>query len=283
VRLGELSRNEVQDLADQLSESDLSASTIRNALLPLRAICRRAFARGDIAVNPTRGLELPAVRGRRDRVVEPREAKALIAALEPRDRPLWAMAMYAGLRRGELRALRGTDVDLATSVIHVRRTWDRVAGELAPKSKAGARKVPIPGILRDQLLSGNADSSTGFVFARADGRPFEPSSVTDRAKRAWKSAKLQAITLHECRHTFASLMIAAGVNAKALQTFMGHASITVTLDRYGHLFPGSEDEAAVLLDAYLERSHAQIRATAARECGETVGKLIRSPSGFRRP
>jgi len=57
--------------------------------------------------------------------------------------------------------------------------------------------------------------------------------------------------LHECRHTFASLMIAAGVNAKALGTYLGHSSITITLDRYGHLFPGNEEEAAALLDAYL--------------------------------
>jgi integrase len=55
---------------------------------------------------------------------------------------------------------------------------------------------------------------------------------------------LEPIGLHECRHTFASLMIAAGVNAKALSTYMGHANIAITLDRYGHLMPGNEDEAA---------------------------------------
>lgn len=69
-------------------------------------------------------------------------------------------------------------------------------------------------------------------------------------------AGLEPITLHEARHTFASLMIAAGVNAKALATYMGHASIGITLDTYGHLFPGNEGEAAVLLDAYLERVEA---------------------------
>ncbi len=70
---------------------------------------------------------------------------------------------------------------------------------------------------------------------------------------------LVPIGLHEARHTFASLMIAAGVNAKALSTYMGHSSITITLDRYGHLMPGNEDEAAQLLDAYLERSQTQAR------------------------
>ena len=60
------------------------------------------------------------------------------------------------------------------------------------------------------------------------------------------------IGLHECRHTFASLMIAAGVNAKAPSTYMGHSSITITLDRYGHPMPGNETDAAALLDAYLD-------------------------------
>ena len=62
------------------------------------------------------------------------------------------------------------------------------------------------------------------------------------------------LTLHEARHTYASLMIHAGVNPKALSTFMGHADIRVTLDLYGHMFPGSKDEAAGLLDAYLARA-----------------------------
>jgi integrase len=69
-------------------------------------------------------------------------------------------------------------------------------------------------------------------------------------------AGLQPIGFHECRHTYASLMIAAGVNIKALSTFMGHASVTITLDRYGHMLPGGEEEAAALLDAYLVRTDA---------------------------
>jgi integrase len=79
----------------------------------------------------------------------------------------------------------------------------------------------------------------------------------ERALRAWRRAGVRPICLHDCRHTFASLMIAAGVNAKALSTFMGHANISITLDRYGHLMPGAEDEAAALMDAYLQAARAQ--------------------------
>jgi integrase len=82
------------------------------------------------------------------------------------------------------------------------------------------------------------------------------SATVYRAHRIWKAGGMQIIDPHECRHTFATLMIAAGVNVKALQTFMGHASVTITLDRYGHLLPGSENEAAELLDRYLSSRSA---------------------------
>jgi integrase len=94
------------------------------------------------------------------------------------------------------------------------------------------------------------------VVGDTDIAPFDPRELQRRADSAWKTGKLVRITPHECRHTYTSLMIAAGVNAKALSTYMGHASIQITLDRYGHLMPGNEEEAAGLLDAYLTRSQA---------------------------
>ena len=80
---------------------------------------------------------------------------------------------------------------------------------------------------------------------------FPAGAVLRRARAAWGAKDLEPIGLHECRHTYAAFMIAAGVNTKALSTYMGHASITITLDRYGHLMPGSEAEAAGMLEAYL--------------------------------
>jgi integrase len=117
-------------------------------------------------------------------------------------------------------------------------------------------------VLRDHLLDhklrtgGRAEV---LAFGRTDGRPFSGSALRTRALRTWQAAELAPITMHECRHTFASLMIAAGVNAKALSTYMGHANIGITYDRYGHLMPGSEDEAAELLNAYLERADTAAR------------------------
>lgn len=136
-KLGDIARRDVQDLADRLLAEGLDPSTIRNTLMPLRAVYRRALARGVVALNPTSALELAAVEGRRDRIAEPGEAARLLGALPENDRALWATAMYAGLRRGELLALRWDDVDVAAGKIHVRRSWDVQAGPVEPKSRAG--------------------------------------------------------------------------------------------------------------------------------------------------
>jgi integrase len=259
-KLSEIRRSDLQDFADGLLAECNDPSTIRNTLMPLRAIFRRAVARGDVAVNPTSGLELPAVRGRRDRVASPEEASKLVEALPEQDRGLWAAALYGGLRRGELQALRWDDVDLARGVIRVERAWDVREGEIEPKSRAGRRTVPIAAVLRDHLVEHKQRRGNGaLVFGRPNGKAFDGSTIDARAKAAWRRARIEPITLHEARHTFASLMIAAGVNAKALATYMGHASVTITYDRYGHLMPGNEDEAAALLNAYLARVDTQAR------------------------
>jgi integrase len=147
----------------------------------------------------------------------------------------------------------------------VARSWDVKAGPIEPKSQAGKRTVPIASVLREYLIACQLRSGRreGLVFGSSGTRPFTPSAVRRRALTSWKNenrkrreselSALEPIALHECRHTFASLMIAAGVNAKALSVYMGHASVMITLDRYGHLFPGNEEEAAGLLDSYLLR------------------------------
>ncbi len=164
----------------------------------------------------------------------------------PKDRAMWATALYAGLRRGELAALHREDLDLAVGVIRVERGWDDYEGEVAPKSKQGRRKVPVPAALRDRLAEYLIDGpASGRIFVGV-------RDSYERGREAAEAAGVEKPTLHECRHGYASLMIAAGVNVKALSTFMGHANIGITLDQYGHLLPGAEDEAAGLLDAFLD-------------------------------
>src|SRR5436309_1825463 len=97
-RLSSVSRNAVQDLVDELVGDGLAPSSVRNAVLPLRAIFRRAHQRDEVAVNPTLKLALPTGRAGRERVARPEEAALLLAAVPDADRAIWATALYAGLR-----------------------------------------------------------------------------------------------------------------------------------------------------------------------------------------
>jgi integrase len=261
AKLAKVQRRDVQRLADDLLASGADPSTVRNTLKPLQVIYRRAIEDGDLAANPCERLRLPAARGRRERIASPTEAAALITALRPEDRALWGCAFYAGLRRGELRALLWDDVDLADGLIRVERSMDGYGAAGEPKSRAGRRSVPIVAALRDLLVKHKllAGRDHGLVFGSGPTTPFTPTAVRKRALTAWRRAGFDPIGLHECRHTFASLLIAAGVNAKAITAYLGHASIQTTFDLYGQLMPGNEDEAVALVDAYLERADTRRR------------------------
>jgi integrase len=113
----------------------------------------------------------------------------------------------------------------------------------------------------DLKLSSAEPAAESLVFAGTNDRPFQAAVIYRRADRAWAKAGLGHLRLHQARHAYASFMIAEGVNAKALSAFVGHSSIKVTFDLYGHLMPGTEAEAASLLDDFLG---AQI-AEASRE------------------
>ena len=211
-------------------------------------------------VNPTLGLALPASgRGGIGSHARPKP-QALLAALCPRIAPLGDRPLRRP-RRGELKALRWSDVDLDAGLIRVERGWDDKEGPIEPKSRAGRRRVPLAAPLRSILLHTGCEAAPrgGPCLPRPrGGRPLDAEVLSERARRAWGKAGLEPIGLHECRHTYAAFMIAAGVNAKALCSYMGHSTITMTLDRYGHLMPGNEDEAAEMLAAYLERDEQPI-------------------------
>lgn len=179
----ELPRSEIQRFVDELLATGLAPSTVRNTINPLQAIYRHAVRRDVVTVNPTREVELPAEQGRRDRIATAAEAARLIAALPACDRPIWATAFYAGLRRGELQALRISDVNIALAELSVRRSWDHVEGPIEPKSRAGLRTVPIIGVLH-VFLADRAASPFGdaLIFGRLPDAPFDPKTINDRAK-----------------------------------------------------------------------------------------------------
>jgi integrase len=277
IAVADLRRRDLQDFADELLAAGLSPRTVSNVLNPIQAFYRWEIDREELTYNPSERIDLPNGDARRpSRVATPAEAAALLAALPVEDRPVWATAFYAGLRRGELQALRVADIDLDARLISVERGWDQVEGVIEPKSRAGRRSVPLLAILRDHLTQHLRKIRRGgddLVFGRTAAQAFYASTVDGRAKRAWTAANererraardegrasmlLKPISLHLCRHTFASLLIDSGANPKAIQEFLGHSKIQTTFDIYGHLLPGSRDEVRRRMDAYLRRERAR--------------------------
>ncbi len=260
-RIARLQRPELQRWVDGLTTPERSPSTVRNAVAAVRALIGFAQLRGWIHLDPCQGLRVPAGQQARDRIASPFEAATLIAAMRLTDRATLGLAVYAGLRLGELLALDVPAVDLDGGWIHVRQSWDRGSKQFVPPKSRKPRKVPIIDklavLLADHLILLNHPSE-GLIFPSAKNPewPTDPGILRRRTCKRWEDSGLKPLGFHEGRHTFASIGIAAGLNAKTLSTYMGHATITITLDRYGHLMPGSEVEARAMLDAYLDESEA---------------------------
>ena len=150
------------------------------------------------------------------------------------------LAALTGLRQGELFALRDRDVDLDAMTVQVEH--GAYQGELVPvKTRASRRRVDLSStaarVLRKQLLA-RKPNDLGLVFPSPEGRILNDDNFRHRVFRpAVRRTKLTGLRFHDLRHTYAALMVAAGAHPKYLQAQMGHSSIRVTLDLYGHLFP----------------------------------------------
>jgi integrase len=239
---------EWQMWADRLAREGISRSRIRNHLAVASAIYGWASrpTRRLVDRNPTLAVELPPNdESPRMRVCTAEEAAQLRAALEPDDQIPYALAFYAGLRRAEISRLDWRDVDLGGFRLHVRKS----------KSEAGTdRRPPIAQTLRPLLREAwvrQGQPASGAVSAMS----VMSGKLAIRATNAWKAAPaaLERITLHECRHTYASFLMAAGYTVKEIMEYMGHSNLAM-VQRYVKLLPPPEEtDPAERLNAYLAR------------------------------
>jgi integrase len=169
----DITRADMQRLVGGLLASGSSPSKTRSIINAARVLWRDLdllTGHDDpLLIDPTRGLRLPASAGRCERIATPDEARRLIDALQAADRALWATAMYAGLRHGELRALQAHDIDLKRRRINVQRGWDPYEGEIEPKSEKGTRPTIITKPLQ-HLLAKHLRAPIKMSFVGVCGR-----------------------------------------------------------------------------------------------------------------
>ena len=221
MKLAALQRNGVQHLVDRLVATGAKPST--SAQRPLasasdlaaRQDARRAAHHPDAGPRAAGSARRSRPCGNVARGCGAARGSTCARSARVGDRSVWRTPH----RRAQ--ALHVEDVDRSAGLLFVRRGWDQYEGEQRPKSRAGERRVPITDALRPHLARALASRQEGFLFGRTAELPFAPGALKKRAERHREPLELRTITFHQCRHTFASLMIAAGVNAKALQSIVG--------------------------------------------------------------
>lgn len=235
-----------------LAKEDMSSSTANRAYRILRQMLNVAVRRRRILLTPCAGVEPPQDAKAEMLFLTPEQVADLADAIPKHYRTLVLMAVYSGLRWGELAGLKVARLDQINRTVFVVEQLTR-AGTLAPpKSEAGRRVVTLPRWLMPAI---NAQVTgkplDAFAFTMEAGGPLAHASNFTR--RVWKPTvaaalppSLAGLRFHDLRHTAVAIAIASGAarNPKALQVRMGHSTIRMTLDRYGHLLPGQDSEIA---------------------------------------
>jgi integrase len=269
----------VQALRQKVSERTkrrLAPKTVRYAHGVLRSALQLAVDYGYIAVNPA------SAQSRRSRIRLPKGAipvrffsleasqKFLKAVQGDRHEALYTVALTTGLRKGELLGLAWSDIDLAAARLTVnhslqftrRRKGDKEPRWVlkGPKTALSRRTIEIPAVavaalqrhrdgqLEDQELAGDEWQEMGLVFTSGRGTPLDTANALHRFHEICREAGLPEIRFYDLRHTHASLLIHEGVHAKKIAERLGHSSIKLTMDTYGHLFEGSDRESAERMD-----------------------------------
>jgi integrase len=256
--LGAITQLDVRAWVAELDASGRAPATVQKAYQTLSKILRGAVDAGLIAQSPCRRIALSRVEREEMRFLTPAEIGALAEAIEPRYRAMVIFDAYCGLRLGELAGLRRSRVDLLHRQVRVSEIAVEVKGELLfgpPKTRAGYRKVPLPRFVADEMAAhldtyGGAPHSDALVFVGADGGALRANGWRARHWRpAIRAAGLEPLRPHDLRHTAVSLWVAAGASPKQIAAWAGHTSVSIVLDRYGHLFPGHEEAVLDRLDA----------------------------------
>lgn len=260
-----ISSAEINSFRAKLQKKKLTNKTIRNVLNLLNRILKNAVEDSYLRHMPI--IKKPAVsRKRKGRALQPDDIQSLLANAATEDIRLVIMtAVLTGMRRAELFGLRWEDVDFKGDVIHVRQAlfWmygkhiRPAEGDLftfqTPKSEASIRQIDLSPMLKGELRQRYLVSrKTGLVFHDGNGRPLDPNSFQKKEfTNAVTAAQIGKVRFHDLRHTFGSMKIEQGENPKYVQLQMGHSSIQVTFDTYGHLLKERKPEAAAKTDALI--------------------------------
>ncbi len=267
IAIAKLTPAEVQAFLNAKSASGLSPRRVQY----LHAVLRRALVTaerwGIASRNVAKLVDPPRVTRHEIRPLTPDQAHRLLeAAVGDRLDALYVTALGTGLRQGELLGLRWEDVDLEGRRLQVRHSLARVDGKLKllePKTERSRRIVVLPEVVvaalrahrtrqrMERLVAGSHWVDSGHVFATTIGTPIEAAAVTRAFQRALARAGLPHSRFHDLRHAAATFLLAQGFTLEDVKNLLGHSSIVLTSNTYGHVLEGRQQQVAAGMDAAL--------------------------------
>jgi integrase len=261
MKLADLTTPRVQAFANDLigrpyaddPKRKLSRSMARKVLGSLKGIIREAQRKGKISKDPAGPVSIKVPK-RGTRKIKPgrdfpskAEVSAMLGKTAGRQRPLIVTAVFTGMRSSELRGLRWEDCDLDAKLIHVRQRADAWGKMGAPKSEAGERTIPMTPMVVNALKEWKPACPPGaLVFANKRAKVADHSDIAKKFYALQVEAGIEPARygFHTLRHFFASWLIEQAFSPKKVQGILGHASMAMTYDTYGHMFPNHEDDHA---------------------------------------
>ncbi|WP_208293009.1 tyrosine-type recombinase/integrase [Naumannella halotolerans] len=269
VQLRRLQPTQVRALLASKLESGLSARSVQIIHSTLRTILAEAVREELIERNVAALVRAPTLERLEAEPWSVDEASQFLAtAVRHRLGALFTVGVAIGLRRGELLGLRWEDVDLASSLLRVQQTVQRLPGYGLvigpPKSRRSRRTIPLPESSASALAehqrrqtderrsAGDRWQDSGLVFTSTIGTVVEPRNLSRLFEQLMVAAGVRRIRFHDLRHTCASLLLAQGVPPRVVMEVLGHSQLAITMDLYSHVMPTALREAADAIDRAFE-------------------------------
>ncbi len=251
-----------------ITKKPMKAKTVRNIFLNLQSACGKAVMLDMLKKNPCENVVL---RSSESRVVNPygkEEIKQFISALKGTDLEIpMLIDLSLGLRRGELLALKWSDIDFTNNQVHISHNLvldeNRNIVTKKPKSKSGDRVISLsPKLsailkhehiryLEHRLKLGTKYQDNNLVICKADGTPYNPDSFSSKFRRFIKNNNLRSIRLHDIRHTNCTQLLINVVDMKNMQERLGHSDYSITANTYSHVLPEVDRRASEIADTVL--------------------------------
>lgn len=280
VRLQKLRPAHVHEWHETLLQSGskrgkpLAARTVGHAHRVLHRLLARAVGVELLSRNVAAAVPPPKVETPEVQILTQDQITSTLVSLAGHElETIVKLALATGMRRGEIAALRLSDLDLEHSTLTVERTLEETKAGLRlkqPKTRYGRRTISLPpstvSMLREhrrKLLEERVQRGLGkpdqqsLLFGEADGSPMRPNAVSEKWRWARESLDLPGVSFHALRHTHASALIAAGLDVVAISRRLGHANPTITLNTYAHLFKKDDSGAASAIEAAMRTGAEQ--------------------------